>query len=601
MADGYEPVGAVTQQGAALSAQFGGVQPSNGLGYMQLQQQGQLARQGQQIDQQQMQQQANQFQQSQQMQREGLQFERDKLARLTASQKQAEDHERSMEDLKVKTQEKMTSDRMKIEQELRSQEIEMAKAHGADREAKAARVAVLRKQRDAVVGKMGAYDAYSRAGREGILEVRKRVSDTHLALQKQKQAAADLGRTAAGIASRSLVEDMVSANKTERDNFANIFGRNFYDVAKFEGDLGYNFLSPSDIGEGALRSQSGAGDSVIGDAWDSATLFARHAVQLIGGDVGADRLMKIDDAKINQYAQSKLAKIVAEGIAQATGGKIAVDDLRQALEGFIKTPGSMDPNKDLVGPQGPNDPMDAMQRLTALGVPPDVAKSAFMEVAYNVSGQNEKFETNKQALLKSLEGVPSDSPRYMATQASIKALERIQEEARTIGTHIDGLDIDGLQSTLTYLDKVANGVQAYDPNVLEGTIPDVNVGNLPGGSELDDQLRVALRDRRLTDLSQFGPDAFRKLADLITPLQREKFDVENQMLTENELDDVESQGTFDNMLDILRARTERGAPNQRQDPYRSFNRNTNPGFAPGGSPAPWPEAWSPGPGWSVLR
>lgn len=600
MADGYEPVGAVTQQGAALSAQFGGIQPNNGLGYMQLQQQGQLARQGQQIDQQQMQQQANQFQQSQQMQREGLQFERDKLARLTASQKQAEDHERSMQDLKVKTQERMTNDRMKIEQELRAQEIEMAKAHGADREAKASRVAMLRQQRDAVVGKMNAYDAYSRAGKDGLLEVRKRVADTHLTLQKQKQAAADLGKTAAGIASRALVEDLVSANNEERRKYDAMLGKGGYGGASFEGDLGYNFLSPAEFGQQFIDVLNrGAAPESIGDYFErtylGAQAFLGDAARPLIGNVPSDQLLKIDDAKINEYAQSRLSKIVAEGIAQATGGKIAVDDLRQALEGFIKAPGTMDPNKGLTGPQGPNDPMDAMQRLTALGVPPDVAKSAFMEVAYNLSGQNDKFETNKQALLKSLEGVPSDSPRYMATQASIKALERIQEEARIMGTHIDGLDIDGLQSTLTYLDKVASGAQIYDPSAIEGTIPDINTGNLPGGSELDDQLRVALRDRRLTDLSQFGPDAFRKLADLITPLQREKLDVENRMLTEDELKDVESQGTFDDLLEILRARTERGAPNQRQDPYRSLMRNTNPGSVPSGLLSPSI------PGWSVLR
>jgi len=543
MADGYEPTSAVTQQGAALSAQYGNPN-GQGINWAQMQQQGELARRGQQIDREHMQQQANQFQQGTQLQREGIQFEREKLAKLTKAQADAQEHDIRLEDVKQQHQMENTNRRLQIETELQAAELEMAKAHGADREAKAARVASLREQRNDITGKAAVYDAYSRLGREGLLEASKRVKDTHNALKEQKKASAELGKSAAGIASRGIHEDMYAANTSERDTLKNILGRNGYDVARFEGDFGYNFVSPTDLGLNGINAQGGTDE--LDDILGSAQLLARHAGSLVGfGDVGADRLIKIDDAKINQFASSVLSKRVADGIAQATGGKIAVDDLRQAIEGFVKTPGSTDPNKDLVGPQGPNDPMDAMQKLTSLGVPPDVAKSALMEVANNLSGANSEFAFHKQSLLKSLEGVPMDSPRVVATQAAIKALERVQEEARTLGTHIQGLDVDGLQSTLSYLDRVSSGIEGYDPNVIAGTIPDVP------GSELDDQLRSLVRDRRLTDLSQFGPDAFRKLDDLLVPLKRRGLDLDNQLQREAALAEQPAQGTYDDLLRIL--------------------------------------------------
>jgi hypothetical protein len=497
-----------------------------------------------------MQQQANQFQQGTQLQREGIQFEREKLAKLTKAQADAQEHDIRLEDVKQQHQMENTNRRLQIETELQAAELEMAKAHGADREAKAARVASLREQRNDITGKAAVYDAYSRLGREGILEASKRVKDTHNALKEQKKASAELGKTAAGIASRGIHEDMYAANSEDRKKYEAILGKSGYGAAQFEGDFGYNFTSPTDFGQEYIDvSTRGLAPESIGDYYERTVLGARSffgsAARSLIGNVPADQLIKIDDAKINQFASSVLSKRVADGIAQATGGKIAVDDLRQAIEGFVKTPGSTDPNKDLVGPQGPNDPMDAMQKLTALGVPPDVAKSALMEVANNLSGANSEFALNKQGLLKSLEGVPADSPRAVATQAAIKALERVQEEARTLGTHIQGLDVDGLQSTLSYLDRVSSGIEGYDPNVIAGTIPDVP------GSELDDQLRSVVRDRRLTDLSQFGPDAFRKLEDLLVPLKRQGLDLDNQLQREAALAEQPAQGTYDDLLRIL--------------------------------------------------
>jgi hypothetical protein len=541
MADGYEPTSAVSQGAAAGAAMFGAQQPSQGLGFAQLQQQRQLSQQGMQADERRAAEDMQRFQGGQGLAREQLQFGREQMQQNLQEGKEERDNRLKLQQDSQQFQQRLQTEMLDRNKQLKMAELEFAKANAQRREALAPQLMQLRKDAADISGKLAAKKILETQGQEALARVLKQAGETRETMRKSNEDERAIGSRSAKSAASRMYEDMVNSSKDSVSRFSNVFGENGVDVEKFEEALGYDLLKESGMGESAINTLSGTGG--IGDLLTSTAL---SAVGILGTDgitanvvgydpeKGARNIIDIDDGAVNSKANMLLSKNLARAISEQTGDKIAPDAIREVMESVVK-----------MGDE-PGDQAVLLQKLGELGVSPEVMRSAMLSTAHMIDGTDEGSPFSRTSIMKQMEKTLPNSPKRIALEATLKMVDTMQQRARTAAANLPTQDLAGMDAMVTYIERAISGGGKVNRSELAGLVQQYK------GTE-DDLLRDAiLADTRLGELEGLGADPLGQLRRNIASEARRGQDISlNQMDLERMLQD-ESSSDIQVLLDELK-------------------------------------------------
>ena len=514
MADGYEPTSAVSQGAAAGAAMFGAPQPNQALGYAQLQQdkqrmqqQGQLAQQGMQADERRAQEKQQEFQQGSALQRE----------QMAATSKEGADrraHEQKMEQQRQQFEQQLQQQAFDRQQALKIAELEFAKANAETREKLAPQLMQHRKDVANLNAKLGAAKVLSTQGRERLADFLKQASDMKEAMEKAKVQEGKIGGRSAKSALNRMYEDMVNAGKDGYKTYRDMIG--YMGVGKIGAeDTGFDLLN---IRPDIVDEAGNILETRIGTRLELAGRAAGQMVSdLTGGsiDTGTDAssIASIDEGKISTRANELISRNIARAISEQTGDKVAPDQIREALDAVFK-------GGDDVGDQAV-----LLGKLQQVGVSPEVAKSALLNMANALDG-TEEGPLSRTSIKQKMAAVVPGSAQYMALQASLKLVDQMQSKARVAAGQIPGADLDGLNEMINYIQRGVQGGGAIKRGELERLVP-----TFMGGRQDEDLLDRIRSDTLIGDLEKMGADPFGQLT-------REQTSIGQQLgdLSQKELD-----------------------------------------------------------------
>lgn len=525
MADGYEPTSAVSQNAAAGAAMFGAQQPSQALGYAQLQQdrqrmqqQGQLAQQGIQADERRAQEQQQQFKQ-------GVDLQREQMAATSKEGSERRAHEQKMEQQRQQYEQQLQQQAFERQQALKIAELEFAKANAEAREKLAPQLMQQRKDVAAVNAKIAANKVLSTQGRERLKDFITQASDMKKAMKEAKDKEDEIGGRSAKSALNRMYEDMVNSGKDGYKTFTNMAGTLTDPGAE---DIGFDLLDTSGIANQIVDDAEGGFMSGLG-------LIGRELKQTASGvSFGLidpnepSTVAKIDDGKIGTRANELISRNIARAISEQTGDKVAPDQIREALDAVFKGGDDIGDQAVLLG------------KLQQVGVSPEVAKSALLNLANSLEGIDEDPEVPGQpkpersplsriSIREKMATVPEGSAQYMALQASLKLVDQMQAKARVAAGQLPGADLDGLDEMMKYIQRAVEGGGAIKRSELEGLVP-----TFLGGRQDEDFLDRIRSDTTIGDLESLGADPFGQLSREGTSLGKQAGD-----LSQKELDLLE--------------------------------------------------------------
>jgi hypothetical protein len=542
MADGYEPTSAVSQNAAAGAAMFGAQQPSQALGFSQLQQQRQLSQQGMQADERRAAEDMQRFQGGQGLAREQLQFGREQMQQNLQEGQQERESRLKLQQEGQQFQQRLQTEMLERNKQLKIAELEFAKANAQRRESLAPQLIQLRKDAADISGKVGAYKILETQGQEALSRFLKQAGEVRETMRQSNKDERAIGSRSAKSAASRMYEDMVNSSKDSVSRFSSVFGESGVDVEEFEEALGYDLLKESGMGESAINTLSGTGG--IGDRLTSTAL---SAVGILGTDgitanvvgydpeKGARNIIGIDDSAVSSKANIVLSKNLARAISEQTGDKIAPDAIREIMDSVIK-----------MGDQ-PGDQAVLLQKLGELGVSPEVMKSAMLSTAHMLDGTDEGSPFSRTSIMKQMEESVPNSPKRIALEATLKMVETMQERARTAAANLPAQDLGGMDALVTYIQRAISGGGKINRSEAAGLVQDYK------GTE-DDLLREAiLADTRLGELEGLGADPLGQIRRNIASETRRGQDISlNEMDLERMIQD-ESSGNIDVLLNQLRS------------------------------------------------
>lgn len=542
MADGYEPTSAVSQNAAAGAAMFGAQQPSQALGFSQLQQQRQLSQQGMQADERRAAEDLQRFQGGQDLAREQLKFGREQMQQNLQEGQQERESRLKLQQEGQQFQQRLQTEMLERNKQLKIAELEFAKANAQRRESLAPQLIQLRKDAADISGKVGAYKILETQGQEALSRFLKQAGEVRETMRQSNKDERAIGSRSAKSAASRMYEDMVNSSKDSVSRFSSVFGENGVDVEEFEEALGYDLLKESGMGESAINTLSGTGG--IGDRLTSTAL---SAVGILGTDgitanvvgydpeKGARNIIGIDDSAVSSKANIVLSKNLARAISEQTGDKIAPDAIREIMDSVIK-----------MGDQ-PGDQAVLLQKLGELGVSPEVMKSAMLSTAHMLDGTDEGSPFSRTSIMKQMDESAPNSPKRIALEATLKMVETMQKSARTAAANLPAQDLGGMDAMVTYIERAISGGGKVNRSELAGLVQNYK------GNE-DELLRDAiLADTRLGELEGLGADPLGQIRRNIASETRRGQDISlNQMDLERMIQD-ESSGDIDVLLNQLRS------------------------------------------------
>jgi len=542
MADGYEPTSAVSQNAAAGAAMFGAQQPSQGLGYAQLQQQRQLSQQGMQADERRAAEDVQRFEKSQGLAREQLQFGREQMQQNLQEGKEERESRLKLQQEGQQFQQRLQTEMLERNKQLKIAELEFAKANAQRRETLAPQLIQLRKDAADISGKLGAYRILETQSQEGLSRFLKRAGDVRETMRQSNKDERAIGSRSAKSAASRMYEDMVNSSRDSVSRFSSVFGKNGYGVEEFEDALGYDLLKESGMGESTINALSGTGG--IGDRLASMGIGLTGilgtdgiAANAVGYDPekGARNIIGIDDSAVSSKANIVLSKNLARAISEQTGDKIAPDAIREVMDSVVK-----------MGDQ-PGDQAVLLQKLGELGVSPEVMKSAMLSTAHMLDGTDEGSPFSRISIMKEIDKSVPNSPKRIALEATLKMVDTMQERARTAAANLPAQDLGGMDALVTYIERAISGGGKFNRSEAAGLVQDYK------GTE-DDLLRDAiLADTRLGELEGLGADPLGQIRRNIASETRRGQDISlNQMDLERMIQD-ESSGDIDVLLNQLRS------------------------------------------------
>lgn len=517
MADGYEPTSAVSQGAAAGAAMFGAPQPSQALGYAQLQQQGkqlqqqgQLAQQGMQADERRAQEQQQQFQQ-------GADLQREQMAATSKEGGERRAHEQKMEQQRQQYEQQLQQKAFERQQALKIAELQFAKANAEERERLAPQLMQHRKDVANLNAKLGAAKTLSTQGRGRLAEFLKQASDMKEAMEKSKVQEKAIGGRSAKSALSRMYEDMVNAGKDGYKTYRDMIG--YMGVGKIGAeDTGFDLLN---IRPDIVDEAGNILETRIGTRLELAGRAAGQMVSdLTGGsiDTGTDAssIASIDEGKISTRANELISRNIARAISEQTGDKIVPDQIREVIDAVFK-------GGDDVGDQAV-----LLGKLQQVGVSPEVAKSALLNMANALDG-TEEGPLSRTSIKQKMAAVVPGSAQYMALQASLKLVDQMQSKARVAAAQIPESDLDGLNEMINYIQRGVQGGGSIKRSELERLVP-----TFMEGREDEDFLDRIRSDTLIGDLEKMGADPFGQLSREETSLGRQVGD-----LSQKELDLLE--------------------------------------------------------------
>jgi hypothetical protein len=517
---------------------FGAQQPSQGLGYAQLQQQRQLSQQGMQADERRAAEDVQRFEKSQGLAREQLQFGREQMQQNLQEGKEERDSRLKLQQDSQQFQQQLQTQMLDRNKQLKMAELEFAKANAQRREALAPQLMQLRKDAADISGKVGAYKILETQGQEALARFLKQAGETRETMRKSNENERAIGSRSAKSAAGRMYEDMVNSSKDSAQTLSNIFGESGYDVAEFEDSIGYDLLKPTGLGAGAVDDLSGSPD-FSGAKLGAVGIMGTDGVtaSAVGYDPekGARNIIGIDDGAVSSKANMLLSKNLARAISEQASDKIAPDAIREVMESVVK-----------MGDE-PGDQAVLLQKLGELGVSPEVMKSAMLSTAHMLDGTDEGSPFSRTSIMKQMQETAPNSPKRIALEATLKMVETMQERARTAAINLPGQDLGGMDAMVTYIERAISGGGRINRSELAGLVQQYK------GTE-DDLLRDAiLADTRLGELEALGADPLGQIRRNIASETRRGEDISiNQMDLERMIRD-ESSGDIDVLLNQLRS------------------------------------------------
>ena len=510
MADGYEPTSAVSQSAAAGAAMFGAPQPSQALGYAQLQQQGkqlqqqgQLAQQGMQADERRAQEQQQQFQQ-------GVGLQREQMAATAKEGSDRRAHEQKMEQQRQQYEQQLQQKAFERQQALKIAELEFAKANAEAREKLAPQLIQHRKDVANLNAKLGAAKVLSTQGRERLADFLKQASDMKEAMEKAKVQEGEIGSRSAKSALNRMYEDIVNSGKDGYKTLKDMAGTI---VDAGDEDIGFDLLDTSSIANQIVDDAEGGFMSGLGLIGRELKQTASKASFGLIDPNEASSVANIDEGKISTRANELISRNIARAISEQTGDKVAPDQIREALDAVFKGGDDIGDQAVLLG------------KLQQVGVSPEVAKSALLNMANALDGTDEG-PLNRNSIREKMATVPEGSAQYMALQASLKLIDQMQVKARVAAGQLPGADLDGLNEMINYIQRGVQGGGAIKRSELERLVP-----TFMGGRQDEDLLDRIRSDTLIGDLEKMGADPFGQLS-------REETSIGQQLgdLSQKELD-----------------------------------------------------------------
>jgi hypothetical protein len=555
MADGYEPTSAVSQNAAAGAAMFGAQQPSQGLGYAQLQQQRQLSQQGMQADERRAAEDVQRFEKSQGLAREQLQFGREQMQQNLQEGKEERDSRLKLQQDSQQFQQQLQTQMLERNKQLKMAELEFAKANAQRREALAPQLMKLRKDAADISGKVGAYKILREQAAEkikGYTDEATKLRGQMVDANKQERA---IGERAAKTASDRMYEDLKNNSKDAKSTIRNLVTGIFSGtplefvqgdlVNVDQGDIGYDLLKVNedlvDIKSGSFPGVSAVADFIRRQA--GANIDAATG-GLSGTASNASAFLGIDDSKVSTTANMVMSKNLSRAISEVTGDKIPPDSIREMLESVIKA-------GDDVGDQAV-----LLNKFSEIGVSPEVMKSALLNLANSLDSTDtpgpgrEGAPLNRASIMAQMEQTAPGSANRIALEATLKMVDSIQQRARTAAANLPTQDLGGIDSMISYLQRAASGGGRIDRNELAGLVP-----AFAGGTQ-DESLASTIReDRQLAELESLGMDPLGELKKRISTegksAEQIGFDIED---LQRQLDpEYQSVGDIDTLLDQLRS------------------------------------------------
>ena len=519
MADGYEPTSAVSQGAAAGAAMFGTPQPSQALGYAQLQQQNKIANQNMAADERRAQEGQQQFQQ-------GVGLQREQMAATSNESSQRRDHEVKMEQQRQQFEQRLQQQAFDRSQSLKVAELEFAKANAEERERLAPLLIQKRKEAANLNAKIAANKVLGTQGRERLGQFIDQATQMKDAMEKSRAKEGEIGSRASTAALNRMYEDIINSGKDGYKTYNDMIGDQGYGLAKLGGEApGFDLIKirPDIVDELSRETPQ-----------NRLEIMGRSIGQMIsnttGGfiDTGSDAsaVASIDDDKIESKSSELISRHIARSISEQTGDKIPPDQIREVLDAMFK-------GGDNVGDQAV-----MLGKLQNIGVSPEVVKSALVHVAHTLDGTDEG-PFSRLSIKKQMEGVAPGSAQEMALQATLKLVDRMQVKARVAAGQLPEADVDGLSDLISYIQQGVQGGGAIKRSELERRVP-----TFMGGRQDEDLLQRIRSDTLLGDLENLGADPFGALNREENLLRRQSGDVgAEETGIQQELDLLEGGGS----------------------------------------------------------
>lgn len=499
---GFEPTNTVSQNASTGAAMFGSPMPDQRLDYLKLNQ-----------DQQ-------QFNQGVGLQRDNMQLQRETRVAGEAENQRDRQHQVKMEETKTKNQNDLAQRAFNANKNLQVVELKFAQANAAERERIAPLVMEARKRAAEADAKLASFTTVMKAGREGIKTFMDQATKMRDDLKASQEQARVVGKRVAMDAVSRIAEDLSTAGADGYKIWQQIANGVLLPTSDpGESDYGFDLLKINDdlvnarVGEGDQGEYSG-----IGGFLKSAGEMVGQTIENLSGDtlqLGPDAKNQaiIDDQKIQQRASELVSKYIARSLSQQTGDKFAPEDVRSLIEEMFK------------GGNEPGNITDMLMKMQTMGISTDVLRSAFLETSAALDGMDKDGpEFNRVRINEKRNTLPTDSAQYMALEATLKLMDRMQSMARTASVHLKSVDLDSFDKMITYMNRVASGGSPMKRNDLAGLVPSL-VGTA------DDDLRSSIMlSGDLGGLESLpGSDPFGYLNREIGLLGKSKSDIESEI------------------------------------------------------------------------
>ena len=493
--NGYEPVGTVSQNAAAGAAMFGAPRQDNSLEFARLQQQGNLAQQGLQQEQQRLNQDQSQFQQ-------GVQLQQEQQKAQSAENTARRQHELNLEKQRNDNENALSTQVFQRQQQLKIAEIEFAKANAEKREQLAPRLIQLRKDAADADAKLGAYQVLTKTGGERIADFIKQAENMREMIVNSSKEERALGARSATAALNRIQEDLQNAGTDGKRSFMSMAGTL---VETGDEVLGFDLLDASSVA-----------NRIVGDAEGGSAGFGLMMDELQQTLSGtglvdpneANEFAQIDQNKVNSRAAELVSRYIARSISEQTGDKFAPEEVRSFIDAMMK-------GEDA---QAQGDAATNLMKMQKLGISPEVLKSALVGLADSLEGvDNPNSLFNKRSIMQKMDSADLRSADRMALQATLQLINRMQSNARMVSAQLQSVDPNMINGLLGYLSKATKGGGRINRDELAALVPSM------AGSDADESLIDALRsDTDLGQLEALGADPFGFMNREIGSLQKRK-------------------------------------------------------------------------------